>query len=291
MDITVQTRSRRELARLHLGEDATLRQLKLAFSNKIKIGVERQRFTSEQTIPLSDDNATLKSLGVGQNSVLIFKDLGPQISYKTVFLVEYAGPLFIYFFFFLRPSFIYSSEAATTAVQSVAFVAWTFHFAKREFETLFVHRFSNDTMPIFNLWKNCAYYWAFAVVNGYLINRPHFGENSSFLSILLPVVLFAIFELGNGVVHLQLRNLRPSGTKKRGVPRGGLFNYVSCPNYTCEIAAWAAFSLLTGSLGSWLFTLVGAGQMFLWAKNKHSKYRKEFRDYPAERKILIPFII
>lgn len=93
------------------------------------------------------------------------------------------------------------------------------------------------------------------------------------------------------MTHIQLRNLRPSGTKKRGIPRGGLFNLVSCPNYTCEILSWVAFSILTGSIGSWLFTIVGAVQMFFWAKNKHSRYRKEFRDYPAERKILVPFVL
>lgn len=141
--------------------------------------------------------------------------------------MEYAGPIFLYFFFFLRPSFIYSnSDAPTTAVQryplllfsslyihvhlylsyhnvqqkdssseqlnSVAFVCWIFHFAKREFETLFVHRFSNETMPLTNLWKNCSYYWSFALVNGYLVNRPNFGENSGFFSIFLSVLLFAV---------------------------------------------------------------------------------------------------
>lgn len=166
-----------------------------------------------------------------------------------------------------------NSSLPSLKKSSIAFVAWIFHFAKREFETLFVHRFSSETMPLTNLWKNCTYYWAFALVNGYLINRPHFGENNSIFFALLATIIFAVSvfvqifserysiqfiinieysklaEIGNGVTHLQLRNLRPAGTKKRGIPRGGFFNLVSCPNYTCEILSWIAFSLLTGSLG------------------------------------------
>ena len=36
---------------------------------------------------------------------------------------------------------------------SIAMACWTFHYAKRLFETVFVHRFSHSTMPIRNLFK------------------------------------------------------------------------------------------------------------------------------------------
>ena len=41
---------------------------------------------------------------------------------------------------------------------------------------------------------------------------------------------------------------------------------------------------------AWLFIVVGFTQMFLWAKKKHKSYRKEFKDYPKNRKAMIPFI-
>ena len=39
---------------------------------------------------------------------------------------------------------------------SIAMACWTFHYAKRLFETVFVHRFSHSTMPIRNLFKVCV---------------------------------------------------------------------------------------------------------------------------------------
>ena len=42
---------------------------------------------------------------------LYFKDLGPQIGWTTVFLAEYAGPLFIFLLFYIRPQVIYGQDA------------------------------------------------------------------------------------------------------------------------------------------------------------------------------------
>jgi very-long-chain enoyl-CoA reductase len=48
---------------------------------------------------LKDKNKTLadylSSANTENGVTLYFKDLGPQIAWKTVFLVEYAGPLLI----------------------------------------------------------------------------------------------------------------------------------------------------------------------------------------------------
>jgi hypothetical protein len=61
-------------------------------------------------------------------------------------------------------------------------------------------------------------------------------------------------ELGNFSIHMLFRNLRPAGSKERKIPVPDsnpftqLFNYVSCPNYTYEVAAWLSFSIMTQSL-------------------------------------------
>lgn len=176
-------------------------------------------------------------------------------------------------------------------LNSLAYACVSFHFLKREYETFFIHRFSHSTMPLRNLFKNCGHYW---ILSGALISYYLYAP--SFRSPSLPIVIGSLLvfmgaEIGNFYTHAVLRNLRPEGTTRRGIPHGIGFTWVSCPNYTFEIIAWMAFATMTSLWAAWLFTVVASVQMFLWAAKKHSQYRHEFPDYPRNRKILIPFIL
>jgi len=161
-----------------------------------------------------------------------------------------------------------------------------------------VHRFSHSTMPILNLFKNCSYYWGFAFFVGYFVNHPlytppFFGK----LQVYTGLALFLLSELGNFSIHVALRNLRPAGSKERKIPYPTsnpftlLFNFVSCPNYSYEFYAWAAFTLMTQALPAAMFTGAGFFQMTIWALGKHKNYKKEFPNYPRGRKAIIPFTI
>ena len=66
--------------------------------------------------PLKDEQKLVDLNPSGGSLKLFFKDLGPQVGWTTVFLTEYAGPLFIYLIFYLRPSFIYGSKPAPYAL-------------------------------------------------------------------------------------------------------------------------------------------------------------------------------
>ena len=79
-------------------------------------------------------------------------------------MFEYAGPLVIMLILGMQPSFIYGSAPKHMTEQArLAVIAWVLHYAKRLFETFFVHKFSHGTMPITNLYKNCTYYWGYAL--------------------------------------------------------------------------------------------------------------------------------
>nr|XP_011765858.1 very-long-chain enoyl-CoA reductase isoform X1 [Macaca nemestrina] len=136
------------------------------------------------------DEDILQKLPVGTTATLYFRDLGAQISWVTVFLTEYAGPLFIYLLFYFRVPFIYGHKYDFTSsrhtVVHLACICHSFHYVKRLLETLFVHRFSHGTMPLRNIFKNCTYYWGFAAWMAYYINHPLYTPPSKWPQTVLP---------------------------------------------------------------------------------------------------------
>ncbi|PWA14970.1 hypothetical protein CCH79_00014281 [Gambusia affinis] len=191
------------------------------------------------------DEDVLQHLPVGTTATFYFRDLGAQISWVTVFLTEYTGPLVIYLLFYFRVPFIYASKYDFTTskhwVVHLACMCHSFHYIKRLLETLFVHRFSHGTMPLRNIFKNCTYYWGFAAWMAYYINHPLYtppiyGEQQ----IRLALIIFLFCQIGNFSIHIALRNLRPPGSKTRKIPYPTknpftwIFLLVSCPNYTYE---------------------------------------------------------
>lgn len=280
---------------IEIPADATVEQLKQAISKKVpKYYPDRQRLTINQLV--LQEGKTLKDFDIKEGETVYLKDLGPQISWQTVFIIEYLGPILIHPLFYYLKSQIYGEEFEHSQMQTIAYYMIIAHFTKREFETLFIHRFSHGTMPFFNVFKNSFHYHALSGINlAYWVYGPwnaagkRGGEREEWL-IWACVGVFTWTQISNLYTHIILRNLRPSGTRVRKIPYGYGFNLVSCPNYLFETISWLSVCILTKSFAAWLFIVVGFTQMFLWAKKKHKSYRKEFKDYPKNRKAMIPFI-
>lgn len=296
-------RSRKVLCVLKdLSPTCSISDVKEEYHKKFaKLYPERQSFRLEPRGKAVKDEETLESLEVNDGGKLYFKDLGPQISWTTVFLVEYAGPLIVYMLLYIRPAIVYGPEAASKPYAPVVHIAaacWSGHYAKRLLETLFVHRFSKATMPLMNIFKNSGYYWGYGALVGYFVNHPLYTPPMyGNAQVYTGLVMFLFNEYGNFVIHCALRDLRPAGTKERKIPyptshpMTQLFRFVSCPNYTYEVGAWLSFAVMTQTLSVVLFILAGFYQMSVWAIGKHRNYRKEFKDYPKGRKAIIPFLL
>ncbi|KAL8707321.1 MAG: hypothetical protein Q9220_007633 [cf. Caloplaca sp. 1 TL-2023] len=255
--------------------------------------VHRLRITkgSDGTLIPNTASTPISDTGLRDGSSIYVKDLGPQISWRLTFILEYLGPLLIHpLLYTLLPA------SPPSTLQALSCTLITMHFLKRELETLFLHRFSAATMPLFTLYKNCAHYWLLAGLNvAFFTYRPSssaataMGGGWSNLVTYASVLAYVVGELGNLYTHIVLRNLRSSGGSQRGIPTGIGFGLVTCPNYMFEAIAWLGIVGVTRSWSTVLFVQVALAQMGIWAVKKEARYRKEFGGkYKRKRWVMLP---
>ncbi|KTW27192.1 uncharacterized protein T551_03186 [Pneumocystis jirovecii RU7] len=263
-----------------------------AVSKTIGLPETRLRLLVKDRVLKKEDNIC----DILEEECVYVKDLGPQIAWKTVFLVEYIGPLLIHPLIYGCPliqQLLYGKVVHHSSSQRVVFILVLLHFIKRELETLWVHRFSMDTMPRRNLFKNSFHYWILGGINmAYWTYGPWFSPlYQSHIILLFFVILWGFSEYANFKTHLILRSIRPPKSRIRQIPKGFGFNLVSCPNYFFEYTSWLIVASISRSLSSWIFLAVSGVQMWLWALKKHRRYIDEFNDYPKQRKVMFPYIL
>jgi very-long-chain enoyl-CoA reductase len=268
---------------ISIGSSSYTSELYTRLSEEANLSVHRIRVTkgSDGSLVKNSDGVTIRSTGLLDQSTVYVKDLGPQIAWRTVFIVEYLGPLLIHpLLYVLRPYLYRSAPAQASYLQTLSCILVCIHFLKREFETVFVHRFSASTMPARNIFKNSAHYWILAGANIaawiYSPSSPTAGEANAFL-LYAGLFAYTLGEVGNLYTHLVLRGLRSSGGRERGIPHGFGFGSITCPNYTFEVLSWIGIYLISAL--SWsvlLFAAVSTAQMMSWAKKKEKNYRREF---------------
>lgn len=273
---------------MNLPHNAPASDLYAGLAAATKTSIHRIRITkgSDGVLVPNSKDVPIRQTGLLDGSKIYVKDLGPQIAWRTVFLTEYVGPLLIHPLIYAIRPYIYSSPEpssfpAPSTLQTLSLLLICLHYVKREYETLFVHRFSASTMPFRNIFKNSFHYWA---LSGLFIAYFIYGPTSATAGPIQPLVtypgllLFALGELGNLNCHLVLKGLRSSGGKERGIPHGLGFDLVTCPNYMFEAFSFIGFTMVTRSWAALIFTAISIGQMAIWGKKKERNYRKEFGD-------------
>ena len=88
-----------------------------------------------------------------------------------------------------------------------------------------------------------------------------------------------------------LIKLRPAKGNGYKIPYGGLFKYVSCPNFFGEIISWAGFALVAFNLPALSFLIWTLINLSTRALDHHRWYLKEFPEYDKDRKALIPYLL
>lgn len=171
---------------------------------------------------------------------------------------------------------------------------WLAHYVNRALVQPFRWRGRPTPMP----WLIALSGACFNLVNGYTNGRWLFelqpGCPEGWLRDPRFVVGAGMFALGMGInvwADEVLRGLRRVGEGGYKIPRGGLYRWVSCPNYLGEIIEWAGFALCTGSPAAAAFAAWTVANLLPRALAHHRWYRARFEDYPTERRAVIPFAL
>jgi 3-oxo-5-alpha-steroid 4-dehydrogenase 1 len=140
----------------------------------------------------------------------------------------------------------------------------------------------------------------FTCTNGYLNGRwlfhfaPEGAYGAAWLSdprFLLGALVFAIGYAINQHADHVLFHLRKPGETGYKIPRGGLYRWVSCPNYFGEMLEWTGFAIAAWSPAGLVFAIWTTANLLPRAVSHHRWYRETFPDYPEGRRALIPYIL
>jgi 3-oxo-5-alpha-steroid 4-dehydrogenase 1 len=177
----------------------------------------------------------------------------------------------------------------------VFFGLWVAHYAHRSLVFPFRLRTGGKTIP-FSIVAGAV---CFNLVNGGL-NGFYLGSLAqtypvAWLTDIRFVAGVAIFLLGAAIniwADGRLIALRTGAdTTGYAIPRGGLFEYVSCPNHLGEVIQWWGFALLCWNLPALSFAVWTSANLIPRALSHHAWYRKHFAQYPRGRRAVIPFLL
>jgi 3-oxo-5-alpha-steroid 4-dehydrogenase 1 len=212
---------------------------------------------------------------------------GPTINNQLAWLLMESPAALVFGFCFLIGPY------RDTLVACIFCLMWESHYIYRAFIYPFRIRTTGKRMPV----MIAALGFTFNVLNSYLNGRYLFtfsgGYSTSWLldpRFLLGALLFfagmTICRRSDAI----LRSLREGGQSGYQIPRGGLFRWLSAPNYLGEIIEWGGWALATWSIPGAAFFVWVLANLVPRARANHRWYQRYFPEYPRERRALLPGI-
>ena len=213
------------------------------------------------------------------------KGWGPQMNTRLGWVVMEAPAVVVFAAFFLMGDYLHSISAW------LLFAMWQVHYVYRAFIYPLRLRGAGKRMPVVVVVMGVL----FNVVNGYMNGRYlctlSGGYTNQWLRDPRFVVGSAIFATGllfNRQADATLRRLRRPERGGYAIPYGGLYRWVSCPNYLGEMVQWTGWAIATWSPAGLAFAVWTAANLAPRARAHHRWFHEHFADYPPERKALVP---
>ncbi len=185
-------------------------------------------------------------------------------------------------------------EHSGDLVPRIFAVMWLVHYVQRAwFDPLWMGGSAGRTMPLMVV----AMAITFNVLNSYLNARwlsalgPGYPTRWLFdlrfvYGLSLFVGGFMVNRWADAVLHRMRRR-----SADYAIPRGGLYEDISCPNYFGELVQWLGWAIATWSLAGLSFAVFSAANLVPRAVAHHRWYQRQFPDYPRRRCAIIPRVL
>jgi protein-S-isoprenylcysteine O-methyltransferase Ste14 len=212
---------------------------------------------------------------------------GPSIPTRVAWVL-FESPAVIVF----AAVFLAGQHARETA-PLVLFAVWQFHYVARAFIFPLRMRETGKRMPVVIVLMAVV----FNILNAYINARwiSHIGSyGNEWLAsapFLVGLAMFAAGWLINQHADRVLLTLRNPGETHYSIPQGGMYRFLSCPNYFGEMLEWAGWAVMTWSLAGLAFAVFTVANLLPRALATHRWYREQFPDYPPARRAVIPFLL
>ena len=181
-----------------------------------------------------------------------------------------------------------------TAPMWVFFALWTAHYVNRSLIFPWRTHTQGKSMPVAIVGSAAAFNIVNAGLNGLYLGWIGEIYPAAWLSDPRFILGLVIFAAGAGInlwSDNRLIGLRAGGKQGYSIPRGGIFEWISCPNHFGEIVQWSGFALMCWNLPALSFAVWTAANLIPRAFSHHAWYRRTFPDYPQGRRAVIPALL
>ncbi len=211
---------------------------------------------------------------------------GPMISNRVGWFIMELPVLLLVVFYFLQ-------HAVTLSVQSIILVFFIFHYVNRVFIYPIRIRTTGKKMPLVIALSAVVFNLINGSVIGYYLTTISNYQHDYFLSIQFigGSLLFIIGLIINWRSDTILIHLRKPGETDYKIPKGGLFNFVSCPNFFGELMEWLGFAIMCWNPAGWSFFIWTFANLVPRAIDHHRWYKNTFEEYPKDRKAVLPYLL
>ena len=212
---------------------------------------------------------------------------GPSIPARRAWVLFESPAVFVFVAVYL------AGQNAWQTVPLVLLVVWQFHYVVRTFLFPLRMRESGKRIPVVIVLMAIVFNTLNAYINARWISHLGSYADEWLLStpFLVGLAMFAAGWMINQHADRVLLQLRKPGETHYSIPQGGLYRFVSCPNYFGEILEWAGWAVMTWSLAGLAFAVFTVANLLPRAVATHRWYRERFPDYPPTRRAVIPFLV